>query len=53
VLRVTGLSVSFGGALALAGMDWAAEAMPGQLSVGQHKLVGVARALAAKPRLPS
>jgi ABC-type branched-subunit amino acid transport system ATPase component len=38
-------------ALALVGMDWAAEAMPAQLSMGQRKLVGVARALAAKPRL--
>jgi len=38
-------------ALALVGMDWAAEAMPSQLSMGQRKLVGVARALAAKPRL--
>ena len=32
-------------------MDWAAEAMPAQLSMGQRKLVGVARALAARPRL--
>jgi branched-chain amino acid transport system permease protein len=38
-------------ALALVGMDWAAEAMPAQLSMGQRKLVGVARALAARPRL--
>ncbi len=38
-------------ALALVGMDWAAEAMPVQLSMSQRKLVGVARALAAKPRL--
>ena len=38
-------------ALALVGMDWAAEARPAQLSMGQRKLVGVARALAAKPRL--
>jgi branched-chain amino acid transport system permease protein len=37
--------------LALVGMDWAAAAMPGQLSMGQRKLVGVARALAARPRL--
>jgi branched-chain amino acid transport system permease protein len=37
--------------LALVGMDWAADAMPTQLSMGQRKLVGVARALAAKPRL--
>ena len=33
--------------LGLVGMDWAADAMPGQLSSGQRKLVGVARALAA------
>jgi len=38
-------------ALGLAGMDWAAEAMPAQLSMSQRKLVGVARALAAEPRL--
>ncbi|HUB22290.1 MAG TPA: branched-chain amino acid ABC transporter permease/ATP-binding protein [Streptosporangiaceae bacterium] len=37
--------------LALVGLDWAAGAMPGQLSMGQRKLVGVARALAARPRL--
>jgi branched-chain amino acid transport system permease protein len=37
--------------LALVGMDWAAAGMPGQLSMGQRKLVGVARALAARPRL--
>ena len=37
--------------LGLVGMDWAAEAMPAQLSMGQRKLVGVARALAAEPRL--
>jgi branched-chain amino acid transport system permease protein len=37
--------------LALVGMDWAAEAMPDQLSMGQRKLVGVARALAARPRV--
>ena len=37
--------------LALVGMDWAAEAMPTQLSSGQRKLVGVARALVAKPSL--
>jgi ABC-type branched-subunit amino acid transport system ATPase component len=30
-------------------MDWAAGAMPTQLSSGQRKLVGVARALVAKP----
>jgi ABC-type branched-subunit amino acid transport system ATPase component len=37
--------------LALVGMEWAAEAMPTQLSSGQRKLVGVARALVAKPSL--
>src|SRR5215475_814193 len=36
-------------ALSLVGMNWAAEAMPTQLSSGQRKLVGVARALVAKP----
>jgi branched-chain amino acid transport system permease protein len=38
-------------ALRVVGMDWAARAMPTQLSTGQRKLVGVARALAASPRL--
>ena len=37
--------------LAVVGMDWAAEAEPSALSSGQRKLVGVARALVAKPRL--
>jgi branched-chain amino acid transport system permease protein len=37
--------------LALVSMDWAAGARPAQLSMGQRKLVGVARALAAQPRL--
>jgi branched-chain amino acid transport system permease protein len=37
--------------LALVGMDWAAEAEPSQLSSGQRKLVGVSRALVAKPKL--
>jgi ABC-type branched-subunit amino acid transport system ATPase component len=32
-------------------MDWAAEAEPAQLSSGQRKLVGVSRALVAKPTL--
>ena len=36
-------------ALKVVGMDWAAEAMPRQLSSGQRKLVGVARGLVAKP----
>jgi branched-chain amino acid transport system permease protein len=38
-------------ALDLVGMGWAADAKPADLSMGQRKLVGVARALAAKPRL--
>jgi branched-chain amino acid transport system permease protein len=42
---------SAAGALGLVGMDWAAGGMPDQLSMGQRKLVGVARALAARPRL--
>jgi branched-chain amino acid transport system permease protein len=37
--------------LALVAMDWAAAAEPAQLSSGQRKLVGVARALVAKPKL--
>jgi branched-chain amino acid transport system permease protein len=37
--------------LALVGMDWAAQAEPSQLSSGQRKLVGVARALVARPKL--
>jgi branched-chain amino acid transport system permease protein len=37
--------------LAVVGMDWAAEAEPSALSSGQRKLVGVARALVARPRL--
>jgi len=37
--------------LALVGMDWAAEAEPSQLSSGQRKLVGVSRALVARPKL--
>jgi branched-chain amino acid transport system permease protein len=38
-------------ALGLVGMNWAAEAMPSSLSAGQRKLVGVARALAARPHV--
>jgi branched-chain amino acid transport system permease protein len=37
--------------LASVGIDVASEAMPGQLSQGQRKLVGIARALASGPRL--
>jgi branched-chain amino acid transport system ATP-binding protein len=38
-------------ALKLVGMDWAAELMPSELSQGQRKLVGIARAIAVAPRL--
>jgi branched-chain amino acid transport system permease protein len=37
--------------LSLVGLDVAGEAMPGQLSQGQRKLVGIARALASSPRV--
>jgi branched-chain amino acid transport system ATP-binding protein len=37
--------------LALVELGWAAELMPGDLSQGQRKLVGVARAIAMRPRL--
>jgi branched-chain amino acid transport system ATP-binding protein len=37
--------------LSLVGLDVAGEAMPGQLSQGQRKLVGIARALASNPRV--
>ncbi len=50
-LTVASRNGSADNALALVGMDWAAEAMPAQLSTGQRKLVGVARALAARPTL--
>ena len=50
-LTVASRSGSAARVLGLVGMDWAAEAMPTQLSMGQRKLVGVARALAAEPRL--
>ena len=50
-LTVASRSESAERALGLVGMDWAAEAMPAQLPMGQRKLVGVARALAAEPRL--
>jgi len=50
-LTVASRSGSAARALGLVGMDWAAEARPAQLSMGQRKLVGVARALAAEPRL--
>ena len=38
-------------ALTTMGVEWAAELYPGNLSYGQARLVSVARALAAKPRL--
>lgn len=38
-------------ALAELGLEWAADAMPDQLSEGQRKLVGIARALAGSPRI--
>jgi branched-chain amino acid transport system ATP-binding protein len=38
-------------ALALVELEWAAEAMPTDLSQGQRKLVGVARGIAMGPRL--
>jgi len=50
-LTVASSSGSAEQVLGLVGMDWAAEAMPAQLSMGQRKLVGVARGLAARPRL--
>ena len=37
--------------MASVGIHVASEAMPGQLSQGQRKLVGIARALASSPRL--
>jgi branched-chain amino acid transport system ATP-binding protein len=37
--------------LALVELGWAAEMMPGDLSQGQRKVVGVARAIAMRPRL--
>jgi branched-chain amino acid transport system permease protein len=48
-LTVASRDGSVADALSLVSMDWAAEAMPTQLSSGQRKLVGVARALVAKP----
>jgi branched-chain amino acid transport system ATP-binding protein len=38
-------------ALELVELDWAADLMPDELSQGQRKLVGVARAIATGPRL--
>jgi branched-chain amino acid transport system permease protein len=49
--RPAGLRRDVEETLEVVGMAWAAEAMPDQLSEGQRKLVGVARALAGGPRL--
>jgi ABC-type branched-subunit amino acid transport system ATPase component len=38
-------------ALTLVELDWAADLMPSDLSQGERKLVGVARAIAMRPRL--
>jgi branched-chain amino acid transport system ATP-binding protein len=38
-------------ALSRVGLEWAARKMPDQLTLGQRKLVGVARALVTEPRL--
>ena len=40
-----------GPVLGLVGLGWAAASMPSSLSAGQRKLVGVARALAARPHV--
>ena len=44
-------SEAVGEALALVDLDWAADLIPEDLSQGQRKLVGVARAIAMEPRL--
>jgi ABC-type branched-subunit amino acid transport system ATPase component len=49
--RAAGRRPDAGEVLDLVGMAWAADAMPDQLSEGQRKLVGVARALAGDHRL--
>src|SRR5439155_4937052 len=49
--RAAGWRPDAGEVLDLVGMAWAADAMPDQLSEGQRKLVGVARALAGNHRL--
>jgi branched-chain amino acid transport system ATP-binding protein len=43
------MSADLSGALALLGLESLADRRPSSLSLGQQKLVGVARALAAKP----
>jgi ABC-type branched-subunit amino acid transport system ATPase component/ABC-type branched-subunit amino acid transport system permease subunit len=49
--RPAGHKADVEGTLALLGLEWAADGMPEELSQGQRKLVGVARALASRPRL--
>ncbi len=49
--RAAGWRPDAGEVLDLVGMAWATDAMPDQLSEGQRKLVGVARALAGNRRL--
>jgi ABC-type branched-subunit amino acid transport system ATPase component len=49
--RLAGERLAAEDALRLVGMGWAADATPDQLSEGQRKLVGVARALAGNHRL--
>jgi ABC-type branched-subunit amino acid transport system ATPase component/ABC-type branched-subunit amino acid transport system permease subunit len=49
--RTSGPETSPGQVLDLVDLAWAAEAMPDELSEGARKLVGVARALAGRPRL--
>jgi branched-chain amino acid transport system ATP-binding protein len=49
--RPVGRQASADEALSRLGLESTVDAMPGDLSQGQRKLVGVARALAAQPRL--
>jgi branched-chain amino acid transport system ATP-binding protein len=52
LLSATDASVEAAGeGLALVDLNWAANLMPGDLSQGQRKLVGLARAVAMGPRL--
>jgi branched-chain amino acid transport system ATP-binding protein len=49
--RPVGSTAAAEAALKLLGLDGMVDAMPSELTQGQRKLVGVARALAAEPRL--